>query len=190
MDHNSFHSLRAARYAPSCPSITIAGRGWPVPLLAPRQNRIIVPLLMKGSSGYAVLLEIAFAALTRAHPHLRREEVDDWPIPFHELCDALPVIARQTGMLRRTSANAADPTPPDWDAIIAQFVNFLPGTTPDYWEDALTWPRLEAMQAEWRRHPPVSALVAAYLGYRPKPRDLDAIGELMKLFPTGQLRLN
>jgi hypothetical protein len=80
--------------------------------------------------------------------------------------------------------------PPDWDAIIAEFCNFLPGTTPDYWEDALTWRRYEAQQEEWRRHPPVAILVAGYLGYKPKPRDLDAVSELMRLFPTGNLRLN
>lgn len=28
-------------------------------------------------------------------------------------------------------------------------------------------PRLEALEREWKRHPPVHHLVAAYLGYKP-----------------------
>ena len=167
-----------------------------MPLLAPRQNRIVVPGLMKlatlATADYGLLCEIVFAALTRGCPHLSREEFEEWPIPLFELIQALPVISRQTGMMRtrRDPIAKAEAELPDWDAIIAQFCNFLPGTTPDYWEDALTIPRLEAMNEEWRRHPPAAVLVASFLGYKPKPRDLDAIGELMRIFPSGNLRLN
>jgi hypothetical protein len=66
----------------------------------------------------------------------------------------------------------------------------LPGTIPDYWEDALTWPRLIAMREEWRKHPPLALLAAAWLGYRPRPREDDALAELLRLFPDGRLRLN
>lgn len=184
-----------------CPVIIIAGRAWPVPLLAPRQNRIVVPLLVAGRADYDSLSTVVFTALTRAHPALSRREFDEWPMPYYELVDALPVIAQQTGVVKphgpRTSGSAAraphsqgQARGPDWDAIIAQFVNFLPGTTPDYWEDALTAPRLEAMAEEWRLHPPVSVLVAGYLGYKPKPRAAEAVEELMRLFPSGQLKLN
>lgn len=175
------------------PTIMIAGRVWSVPLLVPRQNRIIVPLLLSRRSDYDTLFEIVFSALTRANPQLRRDEFEDEPVPYRELCDAVPVIARQTGLMRANRSRGRDTAKaeaPDWDAIIAQFVNFLPGTTPDYWEDALTVPRLEAMREEWRLHPPVAVLAAGYLGYKPKPRNLEAVEELMKLFPGGQLRLN
>lgn len=174
----------------------IAGREWPIPLLAPRQNRIVVPLLLTGKNDYESLSVVAYMALTRAHRHVSRTEFDDWPVPYCELVDAVPVIARQTGLVKSTGCAAFqaacrhDAGAPDWDAIIAQFVNFLPGTTPDYWEDALTVPRLEAMTEEWRLHPPVAVLVAGYLGYKPKPRDVDAIEQLVRLFPGGQLRLN
>ncbi|HEY5046933.1 MAG TPA: hypothetical protein VII49_02805 [Rhizomicrobium sp.] len=176
----------------SVPTIVVAGTQWPVPLLAPRQNRIVVPLLIEGRTDYAALLEIVFAGLTRAHPQVSRGPFEEWPIPLYELQNALPVIARQTGLLKPGSAktHATPSAPPDWDAIIARFCNFLPGTTPDYWEDALTWPRVEAMNEEWRQHPPVAVLVAGYLGYRPKPRRLEAVEELMRFFPNGQLRLN
>ena len=178
------------------PTISIAGREWVVPLLAPRQNRIVVPGLMKlamlATADYGLLCEIVFAALTRAHPFLSREEFEAWPVPLWELVQSLPVISRQTGMMRtkRDGVAKMHVDLPDWDAIIAQFVNFLPGTTPDYWEDALTVPRLEAMNEEWRLHPPAAVLIAGFLGYKPRPRNLDAIEELMRLFPSGNLRLN
>jgi hypothetical protein len=171
------------------PDILIAGRAWEIPLLAPRQNRTILPLLLEGRRDYAALCDIVFAALTRAHPQLTRAEFEEWPLPAYELARAVSVIAQQTGFVER-SRGAARCELPDWDAIIAQFCNFLPGTTPDYWENALTAPRLKAMQEEWRIHPPVAALVAAYLGYKPKPRELDAVEELMRLFPNGHLRLH
>jgi hypothetical protein len=163
--------------------------------LAPRQNRVVIAGLIalgrRPEAQYDTLLDIVFAALTRAHPALTREEFDDWPIAAWELLDALPVIAKQTGFLRSAPMRAEGHIElPDWDALIAQFVNFLPGTTPDYWEDALTAPRLEAMREEWRRHPPLPVLAAAWLGYKPRPRDGEALEELMRLFPGGQLRVN
>jgi len=177
----------------SDPVITVAARAWCVPLLAPRQNRIVVPGLLKlgrqPAKDYDALHDVVFAALTRAYPTLDRDEFDDWPIPVYEPLDALPVIATQTGMLRQ-ARGAALATAPDWDAIIAQFANFLPGTTPDYWEDALTIPRLEAMYEEWREHPPLAMLAAGWLGYKPRPREEDALEELMHWFPNGRLRLS
>jgi hypothetical protein len=180
------------------PVITLAGREWPVPLLAPRQNRVVLPgFLAMGDTAwkhYDTLCDVVFAALTRTKSQLDRDEFDDWPIATYELLDALPVIAKQTGFLERRR-NSADPTKPgsqsidvpDWNAIIAQFCNFMPGTTPDYWEDALTAPRLEAMRDEWRKHPPVAVLAAAWLGYKPKPHNAEAVEELLRLFPTGRL---
>ena len=210
------HHHRCPPPTADCPVIIVAGRAWPMPPLAPRQNRIVVPLLVAGSADYESLSTVVFTALTRAHPALSRSEFDEWPVPYYELVDAVSAIAQQTGMVKpRRAVSSLDPAPsgahpptpdalrradaglnprgprgPDWDAIIAQFVNFLPGTTPDYWEDALTVPRLEAMTEEWRLHPPLAVLVAGYVGYKPKPRDADAVEELMRLFPGGQLKLN
>jgi hypothetical protein len=180
------------------PVIVIAGREWRVPYLAPRQNRTVVPALMRlgtcREEQYEFLLDIVFAALTRAHPDIAREDFEDWPVALYELVDALPVVAKQTGLrLRRSPVPAHAGTqsdPPDWDTIIAEVVNFLPGTTPDYWEDALTVPRLEALREQWRLHPPATLLLAAFFGYRPRPRDEDVVTELLRLFPTGTLKRN
>ena len=183
------------------PEIVIAGRAWRVPLFAPRQNRVVVPALMRlgarPEAQYDLLLDIVFTALGRAYATLARETFDDWPIATDELLEALPVIATQTGLLRaRSEATLAKARgqpineAPDWDAIIAEVTNFLPGTTPDYWEDALTVPRLEALREQWRLHPPPALLLAAYLRYRPRPREEDALAELLRLFPTGALRVS
>lgn len=110
------------------PAITLAGREWPVPLLAPRQNRIVVPALLelipkilrardeaaaRGETGslaqvsryldtaaYDRLTEVAFTALTRAHPALARTEFDDLPIDTFELIAAVRTIALQAGLIR------------------------------------------------------------------------------------------
>ena len=137
----------------------------------------------------------SFAALTRGHPEIVRDEFENWPVATHELLAALPIIAQQTGFRwKRNPVPPLDPGTrsnlPDWDAVIAEVVNFLPGTTPDYWEDALTVPRLEALRDQWRLHPPPALLLAAFLGYRPRPREEDALAELLRLFPSGALRLN
>ena len=109
------------------PTITLAGREWPVPRLAPRQNRIVVPALLDlvpkilrareeaaaaGETGsfaqvsryldtaaYDRLTDVAFAALTRAHPALARAEFDDLAIDTFELIAAVRVIAVQAGLI-------------------------------------------------------------------------------------------
>jgi len=43
----------------------------------------------------------------------------------------------------------------------------LTGWTWDYVEDTLTVSRLQALHKEWKRHPPLALMVAAYLGITP-----------------------
>ncbi|MGH6877640.1 MAG: hypothetical protein ACREHV_09725 [Rhizomicrobium sp.] len=111
------------------PAIRLAERDWPIPRLAPRQNRIVVPALLElipkilrarddaaeaGQTGsfaqlaryldtaaYDRLAEIAFTALTRAHPDVARAEFDDMPIDTLELIAAVRIIALQAGLIRR-----------------------------------------------------------------------------------------
>ena len=174
------------------PTIVIAGRAWPVPLLAVRQLRIVIPGIVGLGTAparhYDALCDIVFTALTRAHPGLARDAFDDMPIPAWEMVDAVAVIGRQTGMLRSKPARTGKtPELPDWDAVIAEFCNFL-GWTWDYCEDALTWPRIEAMYEQWRKHPPAAVLAAGRWGYKPRPRDEEALEQLLAIFPDGNLR--
>lgn len=90
------------------PTITLAGKEWPVPLLVPRQQRVIIPAILRLGSvnptkiteqQYDDLVEIAFRAISRAHPQFTKEQLLDMPVTLIELISALPVIAQQTGML-------------------------------------------------------------------------------------------
>lgn len=105
-------------------TITLAGREWEVPVLAPKQNRIVVPALLElvpkmlrareeaGASSFAQLAryldaaaydrlcDLVFAALTRARPDLTRAEFDESPIDTLELVEAVRTIAFQAGLLK------------------------------------------------------------------------------------------
>ncbi|HLY04272.1 MAG TPA: hypothetical protein VKR31_00845 [Rhizomicrobium sp.] len=173
------------------PCITIAGQEWPIPPLAPRQNRHVVAALMRMGGDffahYGDLVDAVFFALTRAHPDLARSEFEEWPIPVYELTAALPVITKQTGWLKPGKNSTTEPKPPDFDAIIAEVCNFRLGTTEEYWEDNLTGARFEAMAEEWRQRPPLVTLISAFLGYKPPPTEEEAISELFRLFPSGKI---
>jgi len=57
--------------------------------------------------------------------------------------------------------------------------------------DQLTVPRYLALQAEWKRNPPVHWLLAAAVNYRPPgeptPSRQPTIAELKATFPSGAL---
>jgi hypothetical protein len=112
----------------AAPVITLGGRAWPMPKLAPRQNRIVVPALLdlvpkilaarddadkageKGgfatlaryldTESYDALAGLVFAALTRAHPDLTRDAFDNMAIDTFELVAAVVPIARAAGLIR------------------------------------------------------------------------------------------
>ena len=116
----------------AAPTITLAGREWAVPRLAPRQNRIVVPALLElvpkilaarddadaaGAKGgfatlaryldtnsYDTLATLVFTALTRAHPNLARDEFDDMAIDTFDLIAAVAPIARAAGLVRMPAA--------------------------------------------------------------------------------------
>jgi hypothetical protein len=117
-----------ANNSENTPTVTLAGRAWAVPTLAPRQNRIAVPALLalvpkilrardeaeaageKGSyatlartldtESYDTLSTLVFTAITRAHPGLARTEFDDMAIDTFELIAAVAPIARAAGLIR------------------------------------------------------------------------------------------
>lgn len=94
------------------PKITVAGQQYPVPPLAPRQIRRIIPritrlqslLKNKGMDQMSeedmdAAYECVYWALTRAHPDLEYKDFMDWPIPMRELRNAIPIIVEQTGIM-------------------------------------------------------------------------------------------
>lgn len=113
----------------SCPSVHLAGKDWPIPLLAPRQNVVIVPLVLAlmpklvkavraglsvdglasilDAEGYQTLIRVVYTALTRAHKELTLAEFEDMPIASLELLDAFYVVSQQTGVLKAATPGEA-----------------------------------------------------------------------------------
>lgn len=100
------------------PKVTLAGQEFPIPLMAPRQNRILVPALMRmknitkdelTTEQYDDFVLIIATALTRAHPDTTRDDVLDMPITVAEMMLAIPVIAQQTGVVKMVKSPLAVP---------------------------------------------------------------------------------
>jgi len=124
---------QAALDDPAVARITLAGREWPVPMLAPKQNAVVVPTILRvvphvlsagdgkgkfdlerfaqvmDEAAYRDLVTIAWLALTRAHPALTRDEFENMPVGTMELVLAVLIIAQQTGVIR--PGKPGDPRP-------------------------------------------------------------------------------
>jgi hypothetical protein len=97
------------------PSVSLAGKDYPVKPLAIRQMRVVIPAMVR-LRGLRIetiteaqiddLAEIVWQAVRTAPDSPTREEFNDLPIPPLDLMKALPVIAAQTGM-----APKKDPEP-------------------------------------------------------------------------------
>lgn len=112
--------LRNNNHMDNLPSVSLGGKQWVIPQLAAKQNKIIDPLILSllpifsaltngnraaiagiDAVKYNDLLTIAFTAVTRATPNLKRDEFEDLPITLPELIAAFNVIAEQTGVFVR-----------------------------------------------------------------------------------------
>jgi len=105
------------------PTVTWNGAEWPVPLLAPKQNRHVLPAVMRSKVTIADmktaklseeqfddLLGIVYWGLKRAHPTLTREQFDDVPFSMNDVMKASEVVARQTGAMAEQPKGAGDDT--------------------------------------------------------------------------------
>lgn len=107
----------------AAPKVTLAGKEYPVPMLVPRQQRIVIPKLLSlmksmAANGrvdptsltteqYDDLLDLVYIALTRGTPDLKRDDFMDTPSSMLELIAAMNTIAEQTGMMKRETPGAA-----------------------------------------------------------------------------------
>ncbi|HUO92557.1 MAG TPA: hypothetical protein VMU22_06535 [Rhizomicrobium sp.] len=118
-----------ADHHPDTPTVTLAGRRWPVPELAIRQLRVVRrPLIdltdqiaatgtettgervMKLSTAqYEQMVEIVYQGLSRAHPKLSREEFLDLAATDMEIFQAFLVVRRQSGLFVTTPQDEARP---------------------------------------------------------------------------------
>lgn len=106
---------------PEVARITLGGVQWPVPKLAIKQLKIIMPLLLPFMSAERSLnalmftakdiddlATIAHAALSRGHA-ITREEVEDLAASPYDLLGMLLVVAQQTGMMKPAPAGGSPP---------------------------------------------------------------------------------
>ena len=54
--------------------------------------------------------------------------------------------------------------------------------------DQVDIPFLEALRQAWADCPPLRRLLAAYLGYKPRPRPSKNYHELLAMFPGGRIK--
>jgi hypothetical protein len=101
----------------AAPKVTLAGKEWPVPLLVPRQQRIVIPKLMSlmktlavggaidaasiSTEQYDDLIDVIYHGIVRGSPTVTKEAFIDEPITLLELIKAIDVIAAQTGMMAK-----------------------------------------------------------------------------------------
>jgi hypothetical protein len=93
------------------PKIEWAGKDWPIPLLAPKQNRHVLPAIMRvrhkvrtinvataepiSEDDFEDLSKIVYWGLKRAHPDLTRDDFDEVSMPMKEMLKAMTVVAKQ-----------------------------------------------------------------------------------------------
>lgn len=112
------------------PTVTLAGKNWPIPELAIRQLRIVRrPLIdltdaiaqtedettgqrvMKLSSEqYTLMTDVVYQGLTRAHPELDRDVFLDMPCTDMEMFLAFLVVRRQSGLFVARPPDAQEKT--------------------------------------------------------------------------------
>lgn len=118
--------IEPAEFDPAdTPSVTLAGKQWPMPELVIRQNRKVrrpliemndrIRLANKDGAVFAELPEEdwdrlivvpIYYGLTRAHPTLKLEEFLDWPATDEELVNAWFVLRDQSGVFLKPKDGA------------------------------------------------------------------------------------
>jgi hypothetical protein len=129
------------------PTIKIAGQDWPIPKFAPKQNEVIVPIVLEMSSdlitsmsapqsirlkmmtkvltgeNYRKLNDCIFLALERGHPDLTRKEYDEeWEVGTMEMIDAFVVIAERTGLIKTVPAGSGAAKPGEEEAAASSLI--------------------------------------------------------------------
>ena len=121
---------------PKLPTIKIAEQLWPVPKFAPKQNEVIVPIVLELSQkmveamsspkemrlqnlsqvltgeNYHRINTCVFLALERGHPELTRKYYDEeMEVGTMEMVEAFTVIAERTGLIKIVAKPKGDAVP-------------------------------------------------------------------------------
>lgn len=82
---------------------------------------------------------------------------------------------------------------PDWNYIYSELI-MVTGWTWEYIDDQMTLPRLYGLYEYWRDHPPLHALVAAFLGVKPSPKpeskQENTLDQMIGDFAIAGMRMN
>lgn len=99
------------------PTISLAGKDWPVKPLVILQLRIVVPAVMriKGMSPTSIteeqyndLIEIVYQAVAPGQePPLKKDEFMAMPVTLKQMMEALDVILLQAGLVQNASPGEA-----------------------------------------------------------------------------------
>lgn len=118
------------------PTITLAGMEFPIPMLAIKQNRVVVPALLRlsgmlksigdavagqadplwftkiaiSTEDFDLMCEIVVAGIQRATPGFSRGEFDQMPIALPDILNAVGTIAGQTGMMAQVKGTTTGET--------------------------------------------------------------------------------
>lgn len=108
------------------PVVTLAGKQYPVPPLVPKQQRVVIPVLMKIAASFRksegrfdlslvttefyddILGCVYWGAVWPNDKQAPRSVMDEMPTSLNELMAAINVIREQTGLFR-PAAEAATP---------------------------------------------------------------------------------
>jgi len=109
----------------AAPKITLGGKEYPIPLLVPRQQRVVIPRLLQlfkdvsaggqismtnlDTAKFNDIYEIVHTAITRAQPEMKFEEFLDLDAAPSELIASLNTIARQTGLIKQAAPGVSVP---------------------------------------------------------------------------------
>ncbi len=101
------------------PTVMLAGVAFEIPQLTPRQQRVVVPAIMRltdimtkreefmkqmTTDQFDMLIDLVFVACTKAKPTLKKDDFLNMEITVRELLEAIPLIMKQTGIMKETPA--------------------------------------------------------------------------------------
>lgn len=102
------------------PTIRLGGKDVPVPELAIRQLRVVLPGLAAlrrvsldtiSAEEIDTMSDVILAAVQRSQPDVTKDQFLDWPMSVMEMIQALPVIAAQSGMATSKDAPSGEASP-------------------------------------------------------------------------------
>ena len=104
---------------------------------------------------------LILAAMRRNYPQMTQDGLEEL-LDMANIKIVLPANSRRFGVCPRGGIEGGQPRPVDWDALYATLIART-GWTWEYIDEHMSVPRLEAMNRQWERTPPLNEAVAVLL---------------------------